>query len=40
MTTPAYLSDDQVERLSELLERHAVPAHGFNLEALDGYLSA
>ena len=40
MTDPAYLSDDQVERLSELLERHAVPAHGFNLEALDGYLSA
>jgi uncharacterized protein len=40
MTAPAYLSDDQVERLSELLERHAVPAHGFNLEALDGYLSA
>ena len=40
MTASAYLSDDQVERLSELLERHAVPAHGFNLEALDGYVSA
>ncbi|MCX7042171.1 MAG: UPF0149 family protein [Gammaproteobacteria bacterium] len=40
MTAPAYLSDDQVERLSELLERRAVPAQGFNLEALDGYLSA
>ena len=40
MTAAAYLSDDQVERLSELLERRAVPAQGFNLEALDGYLSA
>ncbi len=40
MTAPAFLSDDQVERLSELLEQHAVPAQGLNLEALDGFLSA
>lgn len=35
-----YLSDDQVDRLSELLEQHAVPHQGLNLEALDGFLSA
>jgi uncharacterized protein len=40
MNPPAYLSDDQIERLSELLEKYAVPMQGFNLEALDGYLSA
>ena len=40
MNPPAYLSDDQIERLAELLEEYAVPAQGFNLEALDGYLSA
>ena len=37
---PAYLSDAEIERLSDLLEQSAVPAQGFNLEALDGYLSA
>jgi len=40
MNPPAYLSDAQIERLSDLLDKHAVPAQGFNLEALDGYLSA
>ena len=35
-----YLDDDQVDRLSELLEQHAVPAQGLNLEALDGFVSA
>ncbi|MDG2517734.1 UPF0149 family protein [Lysobacter soli] len=37
---PNYLDDDQIERLAELLEQRAVPFKGFNLEALDGYLSA
>jgi uncharacterized protein len=37
---PECLDDAQVERLSELLEQHAVPAQGMNLEALDGFLSA
>ncbi|TWH99176.1 uncharacterized protein IP90_03167 [Luteimonas cucumeris] len=40
MKAPATLDDDQVERLAELLEQRAVPFKGFNLEALDGYLSA
>ena len=40
MNPPAYLSDEQLERLAELLEQHAVPVQGFNLEALDGFLSA
>ena len=43
MTTtkpPAALDDDQIERLADLLERRAVPFKGFNLEALDGYLTA
>lgn len=40
MTIPPYLSDPQVERLSQLLDEHAVPSQGLNLEALDGYLSA
>jgi uncharacterized protein len=40
MNPPAFLSDAQIERLSELLEKYAVPAQGFNLEALDGFLSA
>ncbi len=40
MTAPAFLSDPQIERLADLLDRHAVPAQGFNLEALDGFLSA
>lgn len=34
------LDDDQIERLAQLLEQRAVPFKGFNLEALDGYLSA
>lgn len=37
---PPYLDDDQIERLANLLELRAVPFKGFNLEALDGYLSA
>ncbi len=32
--------DDQLERLANLLEQRAVPFKGFNLETLDGYLSA
>jgi len=40
MNPSAYLSDDQIERLAELLDQYAVPAHGLNLEALDGFLSA
>ena len=40
MKPAPYLDDDQIERLSELLEQRAVPFKGFNLEALDGYLSA
>ena len=39
-TPPPYLDDDRIERLSELLDRRAVPFKGFNLEALDGFLSA
>jgi uncharacterized protein len=39
-TPPAYLDDDRLERLSALLEQRAVPFRGFNLEALDGFLSA
>ena len=41
MSAPQTLLDDaQVERLSELLDQRAVPFKGFNLEALDGFLSA
>lgn len=40
MTASAYLDDVQIERLADLLEQRAVPFRGFNLEALDGYLSA
>ncbi|HMB57721.1 MAG TPA: UPF0149 family protein [Arenimonas sp.] len=40
MTPPPYLSDDQIERLADLLDQRAAPFQGFNLEALDGYLSA
>src|SRR5690606_16946294 len=40
MKAPAYLDDDQIERLADLLDQRAVPYKGFNLEALDGYLSA
>ena len=39
-TSPPYLDDAQIERLSDLLDRRAVPFRGFNLEALDGFLSA
>ena len=37
---PSHLDDDQIERLAELLDQRAVPFKGFNLEALDGFLSA
>ncbi|RNF83720.1 UPF0149 family protein [Montanilutibacter psychrotolerans] len=40
MKAPSYLDDAQIERLAELLEQRAVPFKGFNLEALDGFLSA
>lgn len=36
----AYLEDPQIERLADLLDQRAVPFKGFNLEALDGFLSA
>ncbi len=39
-TPPSHLDDDQIERLSGLLDQRAVPFKGFNLEALDGFLSA
>lgn len=37
---PSLPDDDQIERLAQLLEQRAVPFKGFNLEVLDGYLSA
>ena len=40
MKAPAYLDDAQIERLADLLDQRAVPHKGFNLEALDGFLSA
>ncbi|MGO1001794.1 UPF0149 family protein [Lysobacter sp. CA196] len=40
MKPPAYLDDEQIERLADLLDQRAVPYKGFNLEALDGFLSA
>ena len=40
MKAPATLDDDQIERLANLLDQRAVPFKGFNLEALDGYLTA
>jgi uncharacterized protein len=40
MTSPTPLSDEQLERLGQLLDLRAVPFGGFNLEALDGFLSA
>ncbi|MGN6153691.1 MAG: UPF0149 family protein [Lysobacteraceae bacterium] len=40
MSTPEFLDDARLERLSELLDTRAVPFKGFNLEALDGFLSA
>ncbi len=39
-TPPPFLDEAQIERLSELLELRAVPFQGFNIEALDGFLSA
>ena len=40
LPVPTLPDDDQIERLAQLLEQRAVPFKGFNLEALDGYLSA
>ncbi len=40
MTTTEPLDDAELERLSDLLDTRAVPFKGFNLEALDGFLSA
>ena len=41
MATPSpYLDDEQIQRLSDLLDQRAVPFRGMNLEALDGFLSA
>jgi len=37
---PRLPDDAQIEQIAQLLERRAVPFKGFNLEALDGYLSA
>ena len=34
------LTDAQIERLADLLDTRAVPFKGFNLEALDGYVTA
>ena len=40
MPASPYLDDAQIDRLSDLLDQRAVPFKGFNLEALDGFLSA
>ncbi len=40
MSSTAPLDDAELERLSDLLDTRAVPFKGFNLEALDGFLSA
>lgn len=37
---PPYLDEADIERLADLLDRRAVPFKGFNLEALDGFLTA
>src|SRR5207342_740482 len=37
---PAFLDDQQVERLGQVLDHIAIPNGGFNMEALDGFLSA
>ena len=37
---PAHLDDAEVERLGEILDQLAIPHGGFNMEALDGFLSA
>jgi uncharacterized protein len=39
MTAPI-LAGARIDRLADLLEQRAVPFKGFNLEALDGFLSA
>ena len=39
-TPQTHLDDAAIERLADLLDQRAVPHRGFNLEALDGYLSA
>ena len=40
MSATDLLDDARLERLSDLLDARAVPFKGFNLEALDGFLSA
>lgn len=40
MSATDLLDDAGLERLSQLLDSRAVPFKGFNLEALDGFLSA
>ena len=40
MSATDLLDDARLDRLSDLLDTRAVPFKGFNLEALDGYLSA
>ncbi len=40
MSASDLLDDAKLDRLTDLLEERAVPFKGFNLEALDGYLSA
>jgi uncharacterized protein len=37
---PAQLDDHEVERLGEILDQLAIPNGGFNMEALDDFLSA
>ena len=37
---PSFLDDREVERLGEILDQLAIPHGGFNMEALDGFLSA
>ncbi len=39
-SAPAFLDDAQIDQLGELLDEFAVPHRGFNMEALDGFLSA
>ena len=40
MSASDLLDDARLDRLSDLLDARAVPFKGFNLEALDGFLSA
>ena len=39
-SAPPYLEEVRIEQLADRLDRRAVPFKGFNLEALDGFLSA